>query len=87
MPRMANHNVSWVPGMHVRFEDLDFIVMTEGELVMAPVVVRHLHFAGLDAIAKALEELQLHTPEAHALGSNQLLNFDYGRSEHQIGAF
>ena len=34
-----------------------------------------------------LEELQLHAPEARALGSDQLLSFDYGRLERQLGAF
>ena len=65
--------------MHVCFGDLDFIVTTEGELAMAPTAVRPLHSAGLDVIAEALEELQLHAPEAHALGSDQLLGFNYGR--------
>ena len=67
--------------MHVRFEDLDFIVTTEGELAMAPAAIRPLHSAGLDAIGEALEELQLHTPEARAPGSDQLLDYDYGRLE------
>ena len=38
-PWMAIHDVSWVPGAHVRFENLDFIVTTEGELARAPIVV------------------------------------------------
>ena len=63
---MAIHGVSWVLGAHVCFGDLDFIVTTEGELAMDPAAVRPLHSAGLDAIAEALEELQLHGPEAHA---------------------
>ena len=63
---MASHNVSWVLGAHVRFGNLDFIIMTEGELVRAPVIVQPLHSTGLDMIAEALEELQLHAPEAHA---------------------
>ena len=54
---MASHNVSWVLGMHMRFGNLDFIVTTEGELVRAPVIVRHLHFASLNAIAEVLEEI------------------------------
>ena len=33
---MAIHGVSWVPGAHVRFRNLDFIVTTEGGLVQAP---------------------------------------------------
>ena len=54
---MASHGVSWVPGAHVRFGNLDFIVTIGGELVQAPIAVQPLHSAGLDAIAEALEEL------------------------------
>ena len=54
---------------------------------MAPAIIQPLHSAGLDLIAEALEELQLHAPEAHAPISDQLLDFDYGRLEHQLGAF
>ena len=56
-PRMASHGISWVPGAHVRFGDLDFIVMTEGELAPAPAAVQPHHSAGLDAITETLEEL------------------------------
>ena len=84
---MASHNLGWVPGTHVHFGDLDFIVMTEGELAMAPAAVRPLHSVGLDAIAEALEELQLHALEARARRSDHLLDFDYGRLERQLGAF
>ena len=58
-----------------------FIVTMEGELGQAPVAVQPLHFTDLNAIAEALEELQLHAPEARAPGSDQLLSFDYGRLE------
>ena len=54
---MANRNLSWVPGVHVRFRGLDFIVTTEGELAMAPAAVRPLPYTGLDVIAEAFEEL------------------------------
>ena len=81
MPRMASHNISWVPSEHVRFRDLDFIITVEGELAMAPAAIRPLPSVGLDAIAEALEELWLDAPGAHAPGSNQLLDFDYGRFE------
>ena len=84
---MASHNLSWVPGAHVCFGDLDFIVTTEGELEMATAAVRPLHSAGLDTIAEALEELQLHALEAHAPRSDQLLNFDYRRLERMLDAF
>ena len=47
---MASHNVSWVPGMHVHFRNLDFIVTMEGELVQAPVVVQPLHSTSLYVI-------------------------------------
>ena len=79
---MASHNLSWVPGAHVCFGDLDFIVTMEGELAMAPATVQPLHSTGLDMIVKALEELQLHAPDAQAPGSDQLLSFNYGRLEH-----
>ena len=84
---MANRSVRWVPGAHVRFGNLDFIITTEGELVQVPAAVQLLHSVGLDAIDKTLEELQLHAPEAHALESDQLLGFDYGRLERQLRAF
>ena len=67
---MASHSVSWVPSVHVRFGNLDFIITTEGELAQVPTAVQPLHAAGLDTIAEALEELQLHAPEAHAPGCN-----------------
>ena len=54
---MASHNVNWVPDVHVRFGDLDFIVTTGGELALAPTAVQPLPFTGLDTIAKALKEL------------------------------
>ena len=76
---MASHGVSWVPGTHVRFENLDFIITMEGELAQVPTAVQPLHSIGLDAIAEALEELQLHAPEARAPQSDQLHGFNYGR--------
>jgi hypothetical protein len=33
-------------------------------------------------MVKALEELQLNAPEAHAPEHNQILDFDFGRLEH-----
>ena len=56
-PQMASHGVSWVPGMHVCFGNLDFIITMEGELAQAPAAVKPLHSTGLDVISKALEEL------------------------------
>ena len=78
---MASHGVSWVLGAHVRFRNLDFIVTTEGELAQVSAAVQPLHSASLDAIVEALEELQLHAPEARAPRSNQLPNFNYERLE------
>ena len=71
----------------MRFGNLDFIITTEGELAQVPTAVQPLDSASHDAIAEALEELQLHAPEARAPGSDQLLGFDYGRLERQLGAF
>ena len=71
----------------MHFGSLDFIVTTEGELAQGPDVVQPLHSADLDAIVEALEELQLHAPEAHAPGNDLLLDFDYGRLERQLDAF
>ena len=70
----------------MRFGNLDFIITTEGELAQVPTTVQPLHSIGLDVIAEALEELQLHVPEARAPGSDQL-NFDYERLERQLGTF
>ena len=56
--------------MHVHFRNLDLIVMMEGGLVQAPAVVQPLHSAGLDVIAEALGELQLHALEARAPGGD-----------------
>ena len=67
---MASHSVSWVPGTHVRFGNLDFIITMEGQLAQAPTAVQPLHSTGLDVIAKALEELQLHASEAYTHGSD-----------------
>ena len=54
---MASHGVSWVPGAHVRFRDLDFIITMEEELAQAPAAIQPLHSANLDTITEALEEL------------------------------
>ena len=84
---MSSHDISWVLGAHMRFRDLDFTITTEGELALASAAIQPLHSTGLEAIAKASEELQLHAPKARAPGSNQPLDFDYGRLECQLSAF
>ena len=84
---MASHDISWVLGTHVCFGDLDFIITMEEELVRAPIVIQPLYSTGLDTIAEALEELWVYASEAHALGSSQLLGFNYERLEHQLGVF
>ena len=71
----------------MHFGSLDFIVITEGELVRPPIAVQPLHFTSLDVITEAPEELQLLATEAHAHRSDKLLSFNYGRLEHQLGAF
>ena len=45
---MANHNVSWVPGAHVRFGSLDFVITVGGELVWAQTAIQSLPSIVLD---------------------------------------
>ena len=54
---MAIHGVSWVPSSHMRFGNLDFIVMMEGELAQPPTTVQPLYSTNLSTITEALEEL------------------------------
>ena len=67
---MANLNVSLVPGAHVRFGSLDFIITMEEELEQAPAITRLLHSTSLDVINETFEELRLQVPEARAPESN-----------------
>ena len=83
---MASHGVSWVPGTHVRFGNLDFIILMEGELAQVPAAVQTLHSTGLDAITEALGATVACT-EGPRPESDQLLCFDYGRLERQVSAF
>ena len=53
---MASHGVSWVPGMHVCFGNLDFIITMEGGLAQAHAADQPLHFVGLN-MTEGLEEL------------------------------
>ena len=39
---MANHGISWVPGAHVRFGSLDFIITVGGELALAHAAIQSL---------------------------------------------
>jgi hypothetical protein len=32
---MANHDINWTSGAHVRFRSLDFVIAMEGKLVQA----------------------------------------------------
>ena len=45
---MANHDISWVPGAHVCFENLDFIITVGGELVQAHATIQSLPSIGLN---------------------------------------
>ena len=45
---MANHDISWVPGAHVRFGNLSFIITVGGELVRAHTTFQSLPSIGLD---------------------------------------
>ena len=44
---MVSHGISWVPGTHVRFGDLDFII-TVGELALAHAAIQPLPSIGLN---------------------------------------
>ena len=45
---MASHGISWVPGAHVRFGNLDFIIMVGGELALAYAAIQSLPSIGLN---------------------------------------
>ena len=45
---MASHRMSWVPGAHVRFGDLDFIVTVGGELALAHAAIQSLPSIGFN---------------------------------------
>ena len=47
-PRMASHGISWVPGAHVCFGNLDFIITVGGELALAHAAIQSLPSVGLD---------------------------------------
>ena len=39
---MASHGISWVPGAHVHFRNLDFIITVGRELAMAHAAIQSL---------------------------------------------
>ena len=39
---MATHAITWAPGAHVRFGDLDFIITLGGELALAHMATQSL---------------------------------------------
>ena len=45
---MANHAISWVPGAHMHFGDLDFIVTVGGELALAHAAIQSLSSIGFN---------------------------------------
>ena len=47
-PRMASHAISWVPGAHVCFGDLDFIITMAGELALAHIAIQSLPSIGFN---------------------------------------
>ena len=60
-PRMATHAITWVPGAHVRFGDLDFIITLEGELALT-------HSAAPSLPSINLSRLRLEGPPGNSLG-------------------
>ena len=47
-PWMASHGISWVPGTHVHFGSLDFIITVGGELALAHAAIQSLPSIGLN---------------------------------------
>ena len=45
---MANHGISWVPGAHVRFGSLDFIITVGRELALAHTAIQCIPSIGLN---------------------------------------
>ena len=45
---MASHGICWVPGAHVCFGDLEFIITVGGELALAHATIQPLLSIGLD---------------------------------------
>ena len=45
---MASHDINWVPGAHMHFGDLDFIITVGGELALAHATIQPLPSIGLD---------------------------------------
>ena len=39
---MTTHAITWAPGAHVRFGDLDFIITLGGELALAHAAIQSL---------------------------------------------
>ena len=58
---MATHAISWVPGAHVRFGNLDFIVTLGGELALT-------HTAAQSLSSINLGRLRLEDPRGDSLG-------------------
>ena len=66
--------------------NIDSSKQSSAQLQLQP-TPRRASFASPDPWGRALKELQLHALEARAPGSDQLLDFDYGRLERQLNAF
>ena len=58
---MATHAISWAPGAHVRFGDLDFVVTLGGELALTHTVAQPLPSINLS-------RLKLKGPRGDSLG-------------------
>ena len=54
---MANHGESWVPGTHMHFGSLDFIVSMDGELAWANGTATPPQAVSLDVVIETLGEL------------------------------
>ena len=45
---MVTHGINWVPGAHLRFENLDFIITVGGEFALAHAAIQSLPSIGLN---------------------------------------
>ena len=58
---MATHAITWAPGAHVHFGDLDFIITLGGELALT-------HTAAQSLPSINLSHLRLEGPRGDSLG-------------------
>ena len=73
--------------MHICFENLDFIIMMGESWCRLPSLFNLSTLSASTRSPRRLMSCRLHASEARTPGSDQLLGFNYGRLERQLGAF